>query len=73
MAKQAKAKGNKVRNDNRKNGKADKKRPGMPHYHGEKPSEIQKVLWGKGAYARWKILGNSAPRRRHSSELDSDD
>lgn len=74
MAKQAKAKTTKgVRNDARKNGKAAKKNPGRTHSYGEKPSQLQLVLMGKGMYRSWPVLGNGGKNRPATfSRNDSD-
>lgn len=54
MSKTQKPKSNKgTRNDNRKNGKADKKNPGRKSKRSPL-SELDKVLLGKGIYPKWR-------------------
>lgn len=73
MAKQAKAKTSKNRNDSRKNGKANKQNPGRIHHYGSKPTDLQLVLMGKGMFRSWPVLGHSERNRQATFSSDSDD
>lgn len=74
MAKQAKAKTNKgEKNPDRKNGKANKKKPGLPRPHKERPTDLHKVLMGQGMYQAWPVVGNGVRSRQAISDQDSDD
>lgn len=82
MAKTQKAKSNKgARNDNRKNGKAEKKHPGRKG-HGSRRTPLDegmKVLLGGGMLAKWskhdfnEKLVMKAKNRKKNNSLDNDD
>lgn len=76
MAGNQQAKKNKgTRNDARKNGKAAKNRAGHTGSSPKPPTELEKVLLGKGMYTRWaKKAIQDKPRGVPSKRLkDSDD
>jgi hypothetical protein len=71
MAKTQKAKSGTVRNDARKNGKANKKAAGSRGSRGTKLTESQKVLFGGGMLRKWdtfnkdeKLKGKARERKK---------
>ena len=48
--------GTKNRNDNRPNGKADKTRTGRSRHAKGSLSAVERILMGKGLYAKWPAV-----------------